>query len=192
MKTNIKPLLKKTWHFIWEDDSWESWAVNIIIAFVLVKFVIYPGLGLLLGTNLPVVAVVSGSMEHDNGFDEWWASQESFYMQYRITKEEFESFRLSNGFNKGDMIVAYSPKSLNVGDVIIFKGSLPSPLIHRIIEIKDNKITTKGDHNSGSRTDETGISNDKVYGKALFRLPYLGWFKIGFASLLGLFGINVS
>ncbi len=61
---NIKYWLKRTKKFIWDDDSLASWIVNIILAFVLVYFIIYPGLGLLLGTSHPVVAVVSGSMEH--------------------------------------------------------------------------------------------------------------------------------
>ena len=60
-------ILKKTWHFIWEDDSVWSWIVNIILAIVLIKFIIYPGLGLVLGTSYPIVAVVSDSMEH-SGF----------------------------------------------------------------------------------------------------------------------------
>ena len=62
----FKKFLKKTWKFIWEDDSFLSWLVNIVIAFVLVKFIIYPLLGLLLGTGFPVVAVVSCSMEHND------------------------------------------------------------------------------------------------------------------------------
>ncbi len=60
----LKKNLKKVWWFIWEDDSLLSWIVNIVLAFILIKFIVYPGLGLLLGTNYPVVAVVSGSMEH--------------------------------------------------------------------------------------------------------------------------------
>ena len=67
---NTKDSFKKTWRFIWHDDSWASWFVNIIIAFILVKFLIYPGLGFILGTTHPVVAVISGSMEHEvQGFD---------------------------------------------------------------------------------------------------------------------------
>ena len=60
-----KSLLSKIWYFIWEDDSLASWLVNIVLAFLLVKFIIYPGLGLLLSTDYPVVAVISGSMTHD-------------------------------------------------------------------------------------------------------------------------------
>lgn len=62
-KKNNSPF-RKTWDFIWNSNSIWSWVVNVIIAFVLIKFLIYPGLGLVLGTNLPVVAVISESMEH--------------------------------------------------------------------------------------------------------------------------------
>jgi signal peptidase I len=55
----------KLWYFIWEEDSVLSWIVNIILAYVLIKFLVYPGLGLALNTGFPLVAVVSESMEHD-------------------------------------------------------------------------------------------------------------------------------
>ncbi|MFA6089095.1 MAG: signal peptidase I [Candidatus Woesearchaeota archaeon] len=56
--------LKRFWKFVWEDDSIWSWIVNIILAFVIIKFVLYPVLGLIFATSFPIVAVVSGSMEH--------------------------------------------------------------------------------------------------------------------------------
>ena len=91
-----KKILKKTWKFIWDDDSILSWIVNIILAFLIVKFLIYPGLGLLFGTGYPVVAVVSGSMEHDGSFDAWWDGQKEFYKNYNITKENFKEFKFKN------------------------------------------------------------------------------------------------
>ncbi len=63
-KRKFKKLLKKIWYFIWEDDSIWSWIVNIILAFVIIKFIVYSGLGFMLSTSHPIVAVVSGSMEH--------------------------------------------------------------------------------------------------------------------------------
>lgn len=63
-KKKLKTTWQKIWYFIWEDDSVLSWVVNIVIAFVLIKFVVYPGLGWIFATSHPVVAVVSGSMEH--------------------------------------------------------------------------------------------------------------------------------
>lgn len=190
--SGTKNFLKDLWWFIWEDDSIWSWILNLILAFILVKFIIYPGLGLLLGTSFPVVAVVSGSMEHDGNFDAFWEQQQNIYAGYGITKEEFKNFKFKNGFNKGDLIVLYSARDVKVGDVIVFKGDASAPLIHRIIKINSGAYNTKGDHNLGSRPDEVNITKDKVYGKAVLRLPYLGWFKIGFAYVLGWFGVNVN
>lgn len=59
-----KLTLGKIWHFIWEDNSALSWVANVVLAFILIKFIIYPLLGLLLGSQLPVVAVISESMTH--------------------------------------------------------------------------------------------------------------------------------
>lgn len=75
---------KKIWKFIWHDDSLLSWIVNIVIAFILVKFVIYPGLGLILQTTYPVVAVVSSSMEHNEDFEKWWENAKLCYSNYNI------------------------------------------------------------------------------------------------------------
>ena len=59
-----KALTKKTWDFFWKDDSVWSWVVNIVVAFLVIRFLLYPVLGLVLGTSYPIVAVVSESMEH--------------------------------------------------------------------------------------------------------------------------------
>lgn len=187
-----KIFLKDLWWFIWEDDSIWSWMINLVLAFILVKFIIYPGLGLLLGTSFPVVAVVSGSMEHDSNFDSFWEQQQNIYAEYGITKEEFKNSKFENGFNKGDLMVLYSAKDVNVGDVIVFKGDASAPLIHRVVKINSGMYNTKGDHNLGSRSDEVNINQERIYGKAVLRLPYLGWFKIGFAYVLSWFGINVN
>lgn len=59
-----KSFLGKAWHFIWEDNSPLSWLANVVLAFILIKFIVYPLMGLLLGSQLPVVAVISESMMH--------------------------------------------------------------------------------------------------------------------------------
>ena len=196
-KKELKDVLKKTWWFIWEDDSVWSWIVNIILAFVLIKFIVYPGLGLLFSTGYPIVAVVSGSMEHDGSFNNWWDPQQSWYVSRNITKEEFSDFRFKNGFNKGDIMVLYGkkPNEITVGDVIVFRSNRPDPIIHRVVkrwEINGKYyFQTKGDHNSDSITsiglDETNIPEDNLLGKAVFRVPLLGYIKIWFVELIQLF-----
>ena len=57
-------MLKKIYNFLFKEDSFASWVVNIILALIVIQFIIYPSLTAITGSALPVVAVVSGSMEH--------------------------------------------------------------------------------------------------------------------------------
>lgn len=187
---------KKIWKFIWHDDSLLSWIVNVILAFILVKFIIYPGLGLIFQTTYPVVAVVSSSMEHNENFDMWWNNAQSCYSEFNINKENFNNYVIKNGFNKGDIIFLKSAKDINKGDIIVFRGNSNNPIIHRIINIyEENNLKyyqTKGDnYNTNCRSypqlGETKIYQRNIIGKAFFRLPYLGWVKIGFTELINVF-----
>jgi signal peptidase I len=187
-----------------------SWAVNIVVAFILIKWVIYPGLGLILNTGYPVVAVVSESMEH-NGlkFDEWWAANHVWYDKNNISRSDFESFSFKNGFNKGDIMILYGIDGVNVGDVVVFWGGKKEPIIHRAVNTwdvdGDVHFQTKGDNNRESLEmyinvlgvrvqkgtegaikviDETDINKEDLVGKAILRIPYLGYIKIWFIDLL--------
>ncbi|MBI2140185.1 signal peptidase I [Candidatus Woesearchaeota archaeon] len=172
-----KSWLGRFWHFIWEEDSIGSWIANIAISFILVKFLVYPGLGFILNTPYPIVAVVSGSMEHkmavDNlgslrlcgntfaekapvDFSLFWKSCGSWYGTANITQSSFQDFPFASGFNRGDIMILYGKKAENidVGDVIVFRSKRPDPIIHRVVKVinsKDGKaiFQTKGDHNAG-------------------------------------------
>ncbi|MEK6835766.1 MAG: signal peptidase I, partial [Nanoarchaeota archaeon] len=181
---------KKIWNFIWHSDSLLSWIVNVILAFILVKFIIYPGLGLVLQTTHPVVAVVSKSMEHNSDFDAWWQENSKLYESYNINKQDFINYPMKNGFNKGDIIFLKSAKNVKIGDIIVFKGNSANPIIHRVVKIHDNgNYQTKGDNNPDSFNElgETNINKNEVIGKAFFRLPLLGWVKILFTDLINVF-----
>ena len=188
---DFKIALKKTWSFIWNDNSLLSWIVNIILAFLIVKFLLYPGLGLIMQTNHPIVAVVSGSMEHNGNFDDWWEENRQWYEEHGFTKEQFSSFSMSNGFNKGDIIFLIGTNNIRVGDVIVFQGNSKNPIIHRAVNryAEEGKIfyTTKGDANSGSSQElgEIKIPEERLIGRSIFRIPYLGWIKIIFTELTG-------
>lgn len=194
--TNI---FKGIWNFIWKSNSIWSWIISFILAFLIVKYLIYPGLGLLLATSYPIVAVVSTSMEHyTDDQDKWWLTNGGWYEDHDIQLEEFKKFDFSNGFNKGDImiLVGKSPKNINIGDILVFQSNLDNsrnsnvPIIHRVVnkwEV-DGKyhFQTKGDNNSGSGQglDELDISEERVIGKAVFRVPYLGWLKIAFSKIV--------
>jgi signal peptidase I len=195
---------QKTWQFLWYEDSVASWVVSILLAFLLIKFIVYPGLGLVMGTQYPIVAVVSDSMEHPGGFDTWWATQEDLYLQYGITKEEFSDYWLKHGFNKGDIIVLVGkdPGKIERGEIIVFWGGKEYPIIHRVVAVRANDdgtpyFETKGDHNRGQiinppYLDERHVPADQLLGKAVLRIPYLGWVKIGFVGMLNGIGMRVA
>lgn len=189
-KIKFRKALKKIWYFIWEDNSIWSWIVNIILAFIIVYFVIYPGLGLLFGTPLPVVAVVSGSMEHNGlSFDEFYQKQANFYEENNIKKEDFEKFLFKNGFNKGDIMVVFKAdsKKIKIGDVLVYQANQKEPIIHRVIKISEEDdikyYTTKGDRVLIVQNFEEKINEKDLLGRAVLRIPYLGWVKIAFTSM---------
>ncbi len=183
---------KKIWRFIWHDDSLLSWIVNVILAFILVKFIVYPGLGLALQTTHPVVAVVSGSMEHNEDFEEWWQNAETCYGEFNINKESFQNYIMRNGFNKGDIMFLRGTDKIDKGDIIVFRGNSNNPIIHRVVDMKNELYQTKGDNyetncESYGALGETKIERKNIIGKAFLRLPYLGWIKIGFTDLINAF-----
>ena len=196
------PRVKKFFKYVWEADTITAYSLNILFAFLIIKFLVYPGLGLIFGTSFPVVAVVSSSMEHDGSFQNWFESpavcgsqpctQQQWYTYVGVTKNSFENFFFRNGFNKGDVMVLFGtkPKRLEVGDVIVFRAQQAEPIIHRIVakQERDGRLifSTKGDHNPAQLPVETYISEEQILGRAVFRIPFFGYIKIWFVQLLNL------
>ena len=212
----LKPAFRKTWDFLWHNDSIWSWLANVIIAFILIRFLVYPLLGLLFATQFPIVAVISESMEHGlhnqqicgermsdfkESFNSFWLHCGEWYERRGITPGEFKKFSFKNGFNKGDIILIRGtpPAKLKIGDVIIFQGDKPQPIIHRIVNRWEEEgkyyFQTKGDHNQDSIAGpwgETKITEERVLGKGLARIPYLGWIKIVFVEAVSPLGWSVD
>lgn len=165
-----------------KKDTWQSWLVSLIIAFVLIKFIFFPVLSFITGTSLPLVVVESCSMYHSSNFDSWWNSNGDWYSNRGIQKEDFEDFGLTNGLNKGDVVFVVGKNEYKKGDIIIFNtGVYQYPLIHRIV--KEDPFSTKGDNgftNPSQLPVETNIEESSIFGKAVFRIPGLGWAKLIF------------
>lgn len=211
MANDIIENLKKFWNWVWNSNSILSWIVALLLIFIFVKFIFFPVLSLIMGTALPLAGVESSSMDHqavrDNfrryslcgefynqdqiqhlNFDEYWQVCSEWYENNDISKEQFSEFSLKNGFKKGDIIIVWGRFIPKIGDVIIFQptGNAPRPIIHRIVDIENEIIQTKGDHNKDQLTssnniygtDETNIRQEQIIGKAMFKIPYLGWIKI--------------
>ncbi|HLC50845.1 MAG TPA: signal peptidase I [archaeon] len=82
---------------------------------------------------------------------------------------------------KGDMVVVAGFPEYKVGDIVVFDVPVRRyPIIHRIYEITNSTIKTKGDNNPGP--DPWTISKEDIHGKSLVRLPLIGWIKIIFTE----------
>jgi signal peptidase I len=141
--------IRKTWNKY--TEGWFGTIIYLFLGFV-IAYGVNITLGLILGTETPVVAVFSDSMVP------------TFY--------------------KGDMIIVYGEKDIKIGDVIVF--DVPDkkyPIIHRIYKMNDGMITTKGDNNSGP--DTWSLKKEDIYGKAILKIPILGWVKIKFVEITG-------
>ena len=168
---------KRIWTFL-KKDTFPSLIVDFILAFIIIKFIFFPLLSLATGTVLPLVIVESCSMYHSDSLEE--VLQNPIYASNGITLEDTSDWSFKRGMNKGDIIFVIGPKNPEVGDVVIFNGGVAHPIIHRVIVDTTNKISTKGDHNTGMLSIEQDIDKDKLIGKALFRIPYVGWLKLIF------------
>ena len=198
-KYKSKSKFGKIWYFIWHEDSIESWLINIVLALIIIKYLVYPGLGLVFATTHPIVAVVSSSMHHGMPFDEYWENAHSWYEQNGISKEDFSKFSMKNGFNKGDIMLLFGrdPDKIKIGDIIVFIGARsrarPDPIIHRVVskhyDGNEPVFVTKGDNFRTNRNpiegcgqsgclNETDIRQQQIIGKAFIRVPYLGYVKI--------------
>ena len=196
--------MKKKW-----NQYTEGWFGNVIYLFVgfAIAYSFNIFLGYALNTETPVVAVFSCSMEHNTynswfcnmkanevcgkdtnnydttNFDEYWKLCGNWYESQNISKEEFNSFISEDGLEVGDMIVVLNTKSFNVGDILIFNtDERKYPIIHRIYAINGNTILTKGDNNAVPDS----FTKTKTNGKAILKIPLLGWVKILFTEVTGI------
>ena len=153
---------------------------------VLAAFALHIILGLVLNTELPVVAVVSSSMQHDNAeiTHYKWLQENLAYNRTTV-----DSWPFKDGFAIGDMPIVRNTGEVNVGDVIVF--SVPDesvPIIHRVIKINsDGTFQTKGDNNNSQRANEKSIEIEQIHGKVIFIIPKLGYFKVFATQLFGVF-----
>ena len=200
---------KKLWYFLWEDNSVWSWVVSLILAFIIVKFLFFPLLSFGLNNSLPLVVIESGSMHHEGSWfkdltgvaitsgdrlEGWWdAGNGEWYEERNIILPEAEDWRFSWGMDKGDIVVVYGEDTddLEVGDVVIFNAGQANPIIHRIVDIREENGTrifsTKGDNNTGQLTFEKNIGENQIIGKAVLRVNKVGWVKLIFVEIFRAF-----
>lgn len=165
-----------------KKDSWQSLLVFLVLALVFIKVIFFPLLNFVTGTEYPLVIVESCSMyHHEKGFEKI-LDESNIYKNEEIEVEDTSKWDFQNGLKKGDVIFITRAKNIEIGDVIIFEGGTTYPIIHRVVNEKE-PYATKGDNyktNSYQLSSEKSISSEQVYGKAIFRIPLVGWVKLIF------------
>ncbi len=183
--------VRRTWDWVWHSDSFLSWLVALLIIFIFVKYIFFPVLGFIMGTSLPLAGVESSSMDHQIvkddykrlilcgnvyskeeieriDFNEYWEICGDWYENKNITKKEFSKFPLKNGFRKGDILIVWGWSKIKKGDIIIFKPNkesiAPRPIVHRIVEIKENFEKVKKSKFSKKNFAEISFGN-RTYAK---------------------------
>jgi signal peptidase I len=189
-----KSFFGKLWYFLWKSDSIWSWIADLILLWIIIKLILFPFFGLLTGAAMPSVIIETGSMQHQAncgsagairlGFDDWWENHKQTYAGYNISKDVFLDFKYHKGTDIGDIIIlnGRGKDKLNVGDIIVYNAGEPKPIIHRVISVNEvngkQVYETYGDNNCGQFSFEKSISQEQIIGKAVFRIPKVGWAKI--------------
>ena len=148
-------------------------------------FVIYNAVGFALSTNVPLVVVVSSSMQHDDPARTYYGWLDT-NLQYN--KSFVDTWHFKNGFSLGDMPVILGQKSYRIGDIIVFDAKQTAPVIHRVIYInEDRTYQTKGDNNYGQLPFEKSVDMSQIKGKVIFIIPKIGYIKIALMKIVGVF-----
>ncbi len=129
--------------------------LEIIGAFIL-ALVIYHGLGIVMGTSVPIVSVASNSMVP------------------RLHRGDLVVAVEPTDLKVGDIIIyrancTYLPRE---------------DIIHRIVKIENNTYIIRGDNNPIN--DPCPVYYSQIKGKVLFAVPLLGWPRLGLNVLIGI------
>ncbi len=149
--------------------------VFFLLVAVLLAFGLYQTLGTALGTDVPIVTVVSPSMEPALERGDLIIVREGKIEDLKVGKE---------------------------GSILVYESEyLPMPIIHRVISKDKNSVETKGDNNNHQvkvcvgdkkayRSDngcrngdkvvniEKNVTQNQMLGKAVFTIPKLGYLKL--------------
>ena len=163
-------------------DIFGSHIVKEVLKFILILAILYFGVSGVLVLALRVDpywrAVISNSMKHQ---DESWRE----YFEER--DYDTSQFPIQGGFERGDMLIVQgvgSVTEITVGEVIVFDTGQPTPLVHRVVDIRNEngeiRLTTKGDANRGILSMEESIKPEQIMCKVIFVIPKIGYLSLWF------------
>jgi signal peptidase len=113
----------------------------------------------------------------------------SFFLRDGNNLRGYRSFLVQSGSMEptimtGDVIIVKPELEYKKHNVVTFKDSSNHIITHRIMEIDNGHVVTKGDANRS--IDNGNISLNQILGKVIFIIPKLGFFIVFSKSLIGL------
>lgn len=176
--------VKKIWNYL--TEGWFGYIFYAILG-IMLALILNQTLAFALSTDLPIVAVVTSSMQHDD-------KQLIEINHYRWLEEKFgynrsyiDSWPLPNGFSVGDLPIIKGAEDYEVGDIIVY--SIPQqsvPIIHRIVRKNpDGTYMTKGDRNPDMLPFEYSVKKEQIHGKVIFVIPKLGLLRVAISRIFG-------
>ena len=167
--------IKKTWND-W-NVGWKGVVIYSLLG-VIIAFSVHQVFGLVLGTQLPIVTVSSGSMVPTLNVGDivFIKGEKTYQLGNIIVFRGWESEPIIH------RIVAYSDG--NVVKKYDDWNQLTDKKIKEMAQGKGKIYITKGDHNPAC--DQCGgklpPTDSEIYGKSILVIPYLGWVKILFVD----------
>ena len=124
----------------------------------ILKYILLVFLGLLLGINVYLLSaryIVGNQMP----------------MPFGVGAAVVQSGSMEPTFYKGDLIFVKEQDEYDVGDIVVYQsdGFL---VVHRIIDIQGDVITTQGDANNAP--DEP-FNESSIMGSVVFKISYVGY-----------------
>ena len=180
---DVKKFLKRAYVFLFKEESLKSYIAFFIFAYLVLKFILFPTFLFVVGWK-DVTSILSPSMVHGPNVNV------TYYTWWMERGYNASNFTFSHGLDVGDAIIVVDG-NISIGDVIVFYPHGSSyTFVHRVVDIHcDNTTcyyTTKGDANMYSLPQEINISRDRVVGKVVMSIPYLGWPRTLMFYILGI------
>ena len=85
-------------------------------------------------------------------------------------------------FSKGTLLIVKETDDINTGDIIVYQSG-SELIVHRIININQNQITTKGDANNAA---DPVFDKTQIKGVVINWIPYLGSIANALKTPLGI------
>ena len=103
---------------------------------------------------------------------------------FGYSRAQMVSGSMEDAISVGDMIIIREAESYNIGDIVTYRAN--SLITHRVIARTDSGYITKGDANN---VDDGEIPSDRIEGRVVLVIPYIGIIFDFLRTPLGIFVI---